>query len=244
MPSGIEAYGAELFSGCILLTTVSLGNLKEGADVFGDNQSIKKVIFNGGLEEGYFPSSFAVATVVFGGGVISIPKWTFGGHPYLTYVEIGDTVTEIGQETFAECGALKTVVIGDGLKQLAECAFMRCESLENITLGASLEIIDRCAFSECPALKSIECPESLKIIKEYAFSDSYGLKSIYLPAGTAFIGDGAFLCCSSLGTITFGGTVEQWRAIEKGYGWDEDTANYVVYCTDGQVAKDGTVTYK
>ena len=38
-------------------------------------------------------------------------------------------------------------------------------------------------------------------------------------------------------------TLEQWNAIEKGVDWDLDTADYTIYCTDGQIAKDGTVTY-
>jgi len=56
------------------------------------------------------------------------------------------------------------------------------------------------------------------------------------------IGGYAFYYCSSLTSITFNGTIEQWNAIEKGSYWsdgiwDEDyiPAKEVV-CSDGVVA--------
>lgn len=53
------------------------------------------------------------------------------------------------------------------------------------------------------------------------------------------IGGDAFYGCGGLTSITFNGTKEQWIAIEKEYGWDSDTGNYTVQCTDGKLDKEG-----
>ena len=47
-----------------------------------------------------------------------------------------------------------------------------------------------------------------------------------------------------LNKIHFNGTVAQWQGIEFDSGWNGSTGKYTIYCTDGQIAKDGTVTYK
>ena len=47
----------------------------------------------------------------------------------------------------------------------------------------------------------------------------------------------AFKGCTSLTSITYSGTKEQWNRIEKGYGWAYDTGYFVVHCTDGDIAK-------
>ena len=57
------------------------------------------------------------------------------------------------------------------------------------------------------------------------------------------IGSYALCDCSKLASVTFEGTIEQWNAIEKASHWNYNTGDYTIYCTDGEIAKDGTVTY-
>lgn len=52
------------------------------------------------------------------------------------------------------------------------------------------------------------------------------------------IGDWAFYHCSSLTSITFNGTKQQWNAISKGYRWNDNTGAYTIHCTDGDVPKE------
>ena len=79
-------------------------------------------------------------------------------------------------------------------------------------------------------------------IGDEAFRGCYSLTSIEIPNGVTSIGDDAFYGCDSLTSITYNGTVSEWNAISKDEHWDS-TADYIVYCTDGTVAKDGTITY-
>jgi hypothetical protein len=53
----------------------------------------------------------------------------------------------------------------------------------------------------------------------------------------------AFSHCSSLTSITYTGTISQWNAITFGSSWNYATNNYTIHCTDGDIAKDGTITY-
>ena len=51
------------------------------------------------------------------------------------------------------------------------------------------------------------------------------------------IGRSAFFGCSSLTSITFGGTMAQWNAMSKGSDWNSDTGAYTITCTDGVIHK-------
>ena len=62
-------------------------------------------------------------------------------------------------------------------------------------------------------------------------------------SGVTSIGRYAFGYCYGLTDIQFKGTVKEWQAIEKESGWNSDTGNFTVTCTDGTVTKNGTVTY-
>jgi hypothetical protein len=58
------------------------------------------------------------------------------------------------------------------------------------------------------------------------------------------IGKGAFSECSDLVRITYNGSIAEWKAISKGTEWYPENVAYTIYCTDGTISKDGTVTYK
>jgi hypothetical protein len=49
------------------------------------------------------------------------------------------------------------------------------------------------------------------------------------------MGDEVFFTCSSLASINYEGTMEQWRAIKKGSNCFYDVPATYVQCTDGQV---------
>ena len=83
---------------------------------------------------------------------------------------------------------------------------------------------------------------SVTSISRSAFYGCTGLTSITIPNSITSIGSHAFYKCTNLTSITFDGTVEQWNAISKDSDWDSYTGNYIIYCTDGEIAKDGTIT--
>ena len=79
-------------------------------------------------------------------------------------------------------------------------------------------------------------------IDSYAFYSCSQFTSVIIPVSVTTIDDYAFYKCSNLTKIIFEGTIEQWNAINNGSNWNYLTSNYTIYCTDGTIAKDGTVT--
>ena len=114
-------------------------------------------------------------------------------------------------------------------------------SLESVVIPAGVTSIGSRAFYGCANLSSVKGASKLASIGNYAFSHCGSLRKISLPAGVTSIGENAFEY-TSLTEIGFGGTVAKWQALQKGDGWDNETGNYTVTCSDGKVAKDGTVT--
>ena len=81
-------------------------------------------------------------------------------------------------------------------------------------------------------------------IGDDAFYRCYNLQKIKIPSYLTVIGRGAFADCINLSDIIYNDAVEKWQKIEKREFWDDNTGNYTVHCTDGDIAKDGTVTMK
>lgn len=72
-------------------------------------------------------------------------------------------------------------------------------------------------------------------IGEHAFHSCGSLTNITIPNSVTSIGRGAFISCSSLKLITYNGTKEEWKRIEKGsLFWREEK---VIKCTDGNLTE-------
>jgi hypothetical protein len=80
-------------------------------------------------------------------------------------------------------------------------------------------------------------PTGVTIISSGALYGNALLKSVSIPSTVNEIRDDAFKGCTSLTDISFDGTKKQWNSIKKTSGWNTDTAQYVVHCTDGDVTK-------
>lgn len=80
-------------------------------------------------------------------------------------------------------------------------------------------------------------------IRTNAFAYKDIIRAITIPNSVTRIGGYAFYDCSNLTHIHYRGTVSQWNAIEKGSNWDDRTSSYTIHCTNGEITKDGTVTY-
>ena len=72
-------------------------------------------------------------------------------------------------------------------------------------------------------------------IGHYAFSQA-GLTSITIPKSVILMSDGTFYDCTNLTSITYKGTIEEWKKIKKGTEWNTNVAaDCVIHCTDGDI---------
>lgn len=112
------------------------------------------------------------------------------------------------------------------------------------TLPDSVTSIGSTAFYGYTGLTSITIPDSVTDIGLYAFGGCTGLTSVKIGKEVTSVGGFAFSNCHKLTSIEYDGTIEQWQLIQFGDRWNNGTGEYVVNCTDGTVAYDGTVTMK
>ena len=91
------------------------------------------------------------------------------------------------------------------------------------------------AFAFCDPLTSITIPNSVKRIVWKAFLDCESLEEIIIGNSVKGIGRHAFDGCDSLLSITYQGTMAQWKKIKLGYFWKTPIPTAVLHCTDGDV---------
>ena len=174
------------------------------------------------------------------------------------------SVETIGANAFDGVTDLKTIAIPDCVKFISLYAFSNCEDLESIVLPAGLEKMDFGAFEFCQKLVSVDL-NGLTVIPEMAFYSCKSLKEVNGIENVTEIGDNAFAFCRSLENFTLGkglkkigsyalsvtvysinyeGTIEEWKAVEKGDIWNGfSTISYLekVICSDG-VSSESSMT--
>ena len=122
-------------------------------------------------------------------------------------VEIGNSVTSIGNYAFSRCSSLSSVVIPNSVTSIGNYAFSRCYSLSSVVIPNSVTSIGNYAFSSCSALSSIVIPNSVTSIGNYAFGNCSALSSIVIPNSVTSIGSEAFYYCYSLSSVVIPNTV-------------------------------------
>ena len=156
--------------------------------------------------------------------------WTADYGKKIVYVEVDDTVTNLGAYTFAGLDKLTDVKLSSSLTAIPAFAFAECEDLEEITIPASVVMIDESAFADCEALEEVVIAEesAITVIGESAFEGCKNLKDINLPGTVSVIGASAFNGCKKLVTlnITDSITVFGVNAIKDTKLYKDKTTSY------------------
>ena len=193
------------------------------------------------IDDQAFRNCTGLTSITIGNSVIGIGKEAFWSCTGLTSITIGNGVTGIGNWAFKSCIRLTTVNWN-----ATECVsagtldypiFNGCSNLATVNIGDSVKLISSSAFCGCATLKSITIPDSVTSIGYQAFRNCTGLASVTIGNSVTSIGERAFSRCTELTSITFNGTKAQWNAITKGGNWNDNTGNYTIHCTDGDIPK-------
>lgn len=83
------------------------------------------------------------------------------------------------------------------------------------------------------SLRSYMIPNNITAIGEYAFSGYNGLTEVVIPSTVTSIGAYTFRYCHELRSITYLGTVDQWKEVKKLPGWKKDSSIKKIICADG-----------
>lgn len=130
-------------------------------------------------------------------GAEIIPDLAFASCKYITSVELGESIDNIGVRAFYDCRSLSEISLSNNLKEIDDDAFFGCDSLTEIELFDGFEELGMQAFYNCKSLVRISLPQSLKEIKSSTFLGCSSLENIAL-GGVEKIGKDAFRGCDSL----------------------------------------------
>ncbi len=121
----------------------------------------------------------------------------------LISIEIGNTVTSIGDNAFSTCHNLISATIPNSVTNIESFAFSRCTSLTSVKIPNSVTGIGERAFSGCNGLTNVTILSSVTGIGDYAFEGCTGLTSVTIPDSVTSIGNGAFYGCSNLSIVYY-----------------------------------------
>lgn len=213
LPSTVKAVKDEAFSGCSMLSNISLPNVETiGARAFLLCASLTSLSLDNVKEIGN--SAFAMSSSAnwhpslgISGGLtsISMPKvttiggWAFSGCSQLQYISIPNA-TSVGSYAFANCKELSTIDLRS-VKELGEGTFYiddydNLDRLSSAILSDELEIIPNDCFYGCKKLSKLTFPKSLKSIGDRAIP--YLSATVVIPEGVTSIGYGNFTNSSSI----------------------------------------------
>jgi len=171
--------------------------------------------------------------------VTSIESGAFSSCSSLTEIMIPSSVTEMGVGLFMDCDSLKTVEFEKGTQIIHGDVFTYIgEHVVTVVIPSTVITMDRFDFISAYEEKvSIVFAEGLKSIPKKALYQGRLVVSVTIPSSVMIIGDYAFASCRNLAEINYSGTCSQWNSISKGSNWSSSSDDYIINCTDGNIAK-------
>ena len=219
IPDSVTSIGYDAFRGCDNLQDIYITDIAAWCNISG----LDNLMRYGSNNKNLYINNELATSITIPDGVTAIPFSAFSWCSSLTSVTIGNSVTYIGSQAFYNCIGLTSVTIPDRVMSIGESAFYGCTGLTkvnwNATACTSAGSYGYPIFQNCSNLATVNIGNNATTIPSYVFKD-----------------------CTGLASIEYDGTIEQWQAIQFGENWNAGTGEYVVHCTDGTVAKDGTVT--
>ncbi len=124
----------------------------------------------------------------------------------VTYIQIPESVTTVGERAFAECTALSKATLHAKLPKIAKGLFEGCATLTSIQSSKITEVGDD-AFRGCKALK-LTLSGGVTRVGDNAFRGCESLEIAYLANTVTYLGNHAFDGCSSLSMIFIKSNIE------------------------------------
>lgn len=209
-------------------------NNGRGLEIFGNGEISKQLwVADNAI------SISDIESVVIRNGITAINDEIFSGYRNLSYVELPESLVEIGTRAFYNCINLSSVILPDFLNVIKSEAFYGCRTLESIVISVGVQKIGSGAFSRCENLKEITVNEenaNYKSMDGVLYSNNISELVLYpmekkeekfsVPESVKQIHLEAFYGQKHLTAITIGQNV--WNIGKNAFAFSEMLENIVV----------------
>jgi hypothetical protein len=230
LPSSLTVMGTQLFENCPSLRTLVIpDSVKELQSFAQDCEGLESVTLPASLEKvdgllfhecpnlrELILSEKNTAYKVVDGCLIHVSTKTLIAGTCNAVIPTDGSVTAIAENAFYSRN-ITSMVIPEGITSIGENCFRNCKLLEEVRIREGVVKID-----------------------QYAFYDCKNLQRIYLSSTVSFLGNKIFQNCTALTEVYLEGNVKKWQTMTQGL--DQTDVKYTVYCKNGMIEPDGTVT--
>lgn len=228
--SNVNRIGDYGFYGCYNLTSITIPNTLTaniGESAFEYCYNLTSITF----PDTYIDSILGTQTVT------STPRRVCSLCSKLTSVTFPSGLTTIKQNSFSNAfddNTTVNLIIPNTVTTIEAYAFLACR-LTSITLSTSLTTIGTFALANCNKFTSLVIPDSVTSIGASACQSCTNLTTITIGSGISSIPSLFLANNRNLSTINYTGTMSQWNALTKNFGWNDNVPATVVHCSDGDV---------
>ena len=180
----MTSIGERAFSGCSLLTSVTIGN------------GVTSIEYN------TFYGCSSLTSVTIPDNVTSIGRCAFLGCSSLASVTIPSSVTNIGDQAFYNCSGLTSVTIPSSVTSIGDYVFYNCSSLASVTIPDNVTSIGSSAFCGCSGMSTVWIGSGAIDIHYTAFNLCENLQRFFVDAeNPAYASPDGTLCSKDLKTL-------------------------------------------
>lgn len=244
LPASLTSIASNAFKNCATLANITFeGEPTEvGTDAFYNTAWLSSrpdgLLYVGKVAYKYIGTMPDNTSITIKDGTLSICEDAFMGCDGLTSISLPSSLTKISVFNFTECTNLTSITIDDGNEAYyvsGNCVIDKAQSKLIMALGTftipteGVTSIGEYAFALCKDLTELVIPDNITDIDDYAFGGCTQLASLTIGLGVTNIGAKIFYESSSVTTVNYVGTSEQWAQIVKDSNWDK-YAEYTLVC--------------
>ena len=179
-------------------------------------------------------------------GVSDIREDAFRNCSYLSDVDIANILVSagtIGELAFEGCTGFSSLYLPSTVSYMGISPFTQCNSLDTIVVDSNNSKYD--SRDNCNAIiitstntlwqgcKNTTIPTTVTSLGRACFAEFNTLSNMTIPANVTRFGQYIFYGDTNLTSITYQGTIAQYQAITKEDGYNYETENIIVHCTNG-----------